>query len=275
MSLQEIKSNIAGCENGIKIAEARLKGNEEKLKHKNLERDAWRVRQNTHNSKHEGERTKREQEIQKWNTRYQAIRDNLAKQRQDGSCAAAGNCGNSNCPSGWVNDGSVHGWQGNCDICLGILCAQTGCRVKCRKPDDVLDREAREGASTTVVKGQGGGVIQTPKPDPYVVPAFTETDPGEVQLDNTPLTIGCCNTVTTIMGSELKDSDIKQQNDCLGNLQNTYQQAEKDAVQKPVPVPVVEKTIDKDTTDTKSMIIIFLVICVLLLILIGVVFFVF
>lgn len=284
MSLQKINNNIAECKKGIEIAEARLKSNNELLKSREKDREAWRNRKNTHNAHHEQERVNRENAIKKWQAKYDQIRDSLSKQRQDGSCAAAWNCGNSNCPSGWINDGSVHGTQGNCDICLGIACAQTGCRVKCRKPDDVLDREAREITASQPLKfpwGEVGLGLGYPKPDKYDPPAFTETEPGDIQLDNTPLTIGCCNNIATILSSDLKDADIQQQSECLGNLQ---QQAGKATPEKsvsnvnqksPVEKSVIEKPVDKDTSSTKSMIIILLIICVLILILIGVGFFVF
>lgn len=78
-------------------------------------------------------------------TWQQASDANLAAirgQRQAGNnCTPAAYCPSSTCNSGWRSDGSVSGSQGNCSICAGKLCANTGCQLQCEPDDNTVNAQ--------------------------------------------------------------------------------------------------------------------------------------
>ena len=136
-----------------------------------------------------------------WDNRKAEFKRSIESERQRGSCAAAWHCANSNCPSGWVNDGSVHGAQGNCPICFMGICADTGCSINCKKADDVVEREATN--QTIREKGQR--------------PAdFSEREPKQedfplTEQNQTSINMNCCSNYMNVTGSAKENIQSCQQ----------------------------------------------------------------
>ena len=211
----ELKKNIAECEKGIAIAAARLKGNEEKIKTREADRLAWRNKRDAAETKWERESRERGKAQEDWERRVnEKAEQKRGDQKKWNSCVATWDC-DAGKHNDWCRNDHGEGWyhsgkDQDCGACGKHGCTQ--CHGICKKDDGLRRREAESEI------GQ--------KPANYNEPRFNQQDPGEVQLDNTPLTIGCCNNQANIIGSELKDTVINQSNNCLSNLKDDVKKAE-------------------------------------------------
>jgi membrane-associated HD superfamily phosphohydrolase len=214
---QKLKSNIAECERGIALADARLKSNAEQIRVREEQRKAWRERRDRANDTWEREKSQRVDAQKAWDRRRDEIAEGKrGEQRHWNNCVATWECDagrhhdwcRNDFGDGWYHDGKDQ----NCGVCGKHGC--TACKGICKKDDGLRRREAENELGR--------------RPDDYNAPRFTENDPGEVQLDTTPLTIGCCNNMTNVIGSQVTSSTIQQSNNCLTNLQSDYKKAEQE-----------------------------------------------
>ena len=136
--------------------------------------------------------------LQNWQKSHDAFQSNLQGKRQNGNCIAAGFCPNSNCASGWQNDGSVSGTQSNCQICAGKLCGNTGCQVQCKLSDDSVNSEMNQWLS------------QNPAPKIPSKPVLNNPNPPSANIQ-------CCNIgISNVSGNNVNISNIQQQ--CSQNI---------------------------------------------------------
>ena len=151
-------------------------------------------------------------QLSQWQQKYNEQKANYESPRQNGGCAPAWTCSNSTCPSGWQNDGSVGGNQGNCSICspsagkIPGICANTGCAVKCRPSDN------------TVTQQMNTWQAQNPPPTQPAKPATTDPNPP------TGNNIQCCSQMfSNIDATSATFSNIQQ--NCTQTITNTINQA--------------------------------------------------
>jgi hypothetical protein len=220
-SAQEIRSNIAKCEEGIKIADARLKSNAEQIRVREEQRKAWRERRDRANQDWENGRAARQREQEGWDRRVQDTTNAKGgEERHWNNCASWDQVGGGR--NHWCSNDFGAGWYHS------HAGGQAGCpkgqgKGICKKDEGLRRREAEH---------EHGG-----RPRNWEEPRFTENDPGEVQLDTTPLTIGCCNNMTNVIGSQVSSSTIQQSNNCLSNLQDELRtkKAEEEALARIPP----------------------------------------
>lgn len=155
-----------------------------------------------------------------WKRRYDTEKSQYANARKDGSCNAASFCPNSNCPSGYTDDGSVTGLQSNCDICVwffGEICTKTGCHKSCKPDDQNLNKHMTDWLESNKEPSE-------PMNEPKI--------PSQPQLNLTPASVSCCANISNIVGSTVTDSQISQLNQCTQSIAKQIDEAESD---KPTP----------------------------------------
>lgn len=195
-------ASACSCQNSSKALDKALKDYDNQLEQYNTQSAAY---------------TKYQNDLQDWQGRYDREKSSFSNQKQGGTCSAGWNCGNSNCPTGWTNDGSVSGAQGNCQICFGIICANTGCSVSCR-PDD-----------QNIANHMSDWVNSNPKPSVVSQPSQPSAPSGN--------NIQCCSQLfQNITANSANFDNIKQQ--CTQQIQNAINDASKPPPQ-PTPTPTV------------------------------------
>lgn len=73
-----------------------------------------------------------------------------------------------------------------------------------------------------------------------VKPVFSEQwppDAAPIVQNQTPVNIACCSNVTNVIGSEITDSVIQQQNNCVQSKRDAVTKAENEAKTPPPPPP--------------------------------------
>ncbi len=224
-SSEAIKIAMAACEKGVAALEARVKTNGALVEAKEKERLAWSEQQNTHNTNCNNETTNRQTAQRSWDDRRTEIynsKNNEEQNVRNRSC--------SNFQGSWCQNDYGNGWEHKRNDTDWANCGY----VVCKKTHDQKMNEA-----TSQVSNERGG-----RPGDYVCPAFRDY-PGDAQLDTSPITVGCCANQTNIIGSELKDTAIQQQNNCLSNLQNDLNAAQKAEAEKKTAEAAAQKAEDE------------------------------
>ena len=153
---------------------------------------------------------------QTWNANKQVQINTLNAERRDGSCAAAGDCGSSNCNSGWTSDGSIHGNTDNCNICFLRICAKTGCKVSCTRTANQTNSDLQPWLDSN--------------PQPTV--------PVQPQQPNAPsgFNIQCCTQLFTgVDATNVNFSNIQQQ--CNQTIQKQISSATAPVTPPPATPP--------------------------------------
>lgn len=198
-SAQDIKNAMEACQKGIKVLEARVATNSELVKARDTSYNEWRASKDAHQTNCNNEREERNRKREEWETNFNNEK-NARKgdtEHHDGACGSFRGCSSGFYETEyWYDAGS---WK---------------CNRKCRRRDEDAERIARDKYGN--------------KPGEYECQPFPEEEPGQAQLDTTPITVGCCANSTNIIGSDLQDVTITQQNSCLSNLQNEYDKKKKD-----------------------------------------------
>jgi hypothetical protein len=178
MSAADAKKALDACEEGIKLLAAQQVANQALVDSDNANRIAWEGRRNTANANWSAGDLARKKAQAEWQHRFdQSKIERINKQ-----------CGQTGCDSGWVrlDTPECHKDKGKASYAV------------CQRTDDT----AREHA---------GG----PKPPDFNDPGFSEGEPGKSAQNTTPINIACCANVATVIGSDVKDTMITQQNSCL------------------------------------------------------------
>lgn len=202
-SSEAIKAAMESCQKGIQLLEARVKQNGALTSAKEEERKGWQGRKTTHETNCNNTRNERNNQRADWNRRYNEEKNARRgdKERRSGACGSVPGC-----PSGFHETSSWYDW-GN-----------WSCNRECTRTDGDADRVARERVGA--------------EPSEHHCQPFPEAWPGDAQLDTTPITLGCCANQTNVIGSNLNDSSIQQNNNCLSSLQDDYRikKAEEEAL---------------------------------------------
>ena len=210
-SAESIKRAMAACENGIKALEARVKTNGELVKARDTEYNTWRSRKDAAEEKWNRENSDRQNAQNEWERRVKdKAEEKRGEQRRWNNCTPTWDA-DAGKHDDWCRNDIGDGWYHAGKECGKGPCGfwnQGSCKGICKKDDGLRRREAEKEIGA--------------RPANYNEPRFSQQEPGQAQLDTTPITVGCCANQTNIIGSELKDSTINQQNNCLSNMQNEY-----------------------------------------------------
>jgi len=214
-SADAIKVAMDSCQKGIETLQARVKQNGELTAAKERERREWNTQKGAHEHKCNVDRGNTESSQRDWDNRrndiYNSKNDEEQKVR-NGSC--------SNFQGHWCQNDFGNGWEHKRNDTNWANCGH----VVCKKTHDQKMHEANDQTS----RERGG------RPGNFHCPGFPKPWPGDAQLDTTPITVGCCANQTNVIGSQLTDSSIQQNNNCLSSLQDDYRikKAEEEALAK-------------------------------------------
>lgn len=203
MSAEDAKRALKACEDGIALLTAQQKANQALVDDYNKNLTAWQARKNTADDKWTRENSDRIKAQEQWDANVNAKAE---QKRNDSSnwnnCVvwnetSAGKhddwCRNDKGDSGWYHAGQD-----------GAGCAWGWGKGVCKKNDDLRLREA---------KSELG-----PRPANYQEPKFSETKPTESAQNQTAINVACCANTLNVVGSQVTDSNIQQQNDCAKDL---------------------------------------------------------
>ena len=224
--MSQLKETLEECKKGIELLRARVKTNGALVEDRNTRYKAWEARRDAANNKWNEENTNRQNAQRDWDNRKNEIRNHLLAEDKWMGC---GGCG--------TNRGCDGGYQFNRNEMCGGLCQSV-----CRRNWDTAERDA-----DNWIRGERGH-----RPGNYNEPKFSEGAPDPAQLDTTPITVGCCANQTNVIGSELTDSTITQNNNCLSSLQSKYDKAEEDAAKKKKEEDAAKKKAEEDAAKNKA-----------------------
>lgn len=185
MSVADAKAALEACQIGIDEAKALRLSNQVLVEfyNKNV-KDVYTKREIYQNAKKE-----REIKQTEWDNNRSRIYIAKGKERQstrNGGCVSRESWCKNDYGDGWEDDGQIDHW---------------GCEKKrnCKKTHDTKINEANDEV------GARPGNYNEPWPQ----------DAANVVQNNTAINISCCANVFNVVGSELSDNNIIQQNECL------------------------------------------------------------
>ena len=206
MSAADAKAALKACEQGIALIIAQQKSNAALVADYNARSaDVTAKRDAYNNAKRDRENVQRD-----WDNRKNDIANAKRGESRDTWKHEAFNSNGD-----WCNN-EISGWEDDGDRDVGWV--DGGCcrhRRRCKKGGGLVDREANE--QTTNEKGGRPGNYNEPWPN----------DAAPVTQNQTPINIACCANTTNIVGSQITDSTISQQNNCLQNKKDAVTAAEK------------------------------------------------
>jgi len=200
---------LDACKKGIALLTAQQKTNKALVDDYNTRLTAWEARRDAANTVRNANKTSRQNAQTDWDNRKQNHKNDALKERQNAGCGACGT--NPGCPSGWE-------WAGRHGCGWGNM----GCENECKRSDAEANAEAN--------RRTGGS-----RPEVYDDPPFSEGKPTESAQNQTPINIACCENTLNVIGSEVTETNITQQNECKADL-------EKKASAPPTPPPTSAPT---------------------------------
>lgn len=193
-AIKAAKQAFDNCTKGIEMMTATRAGNQAivdshnaKIREYDSAIAAWRSR-----------KQERETAQATWDRNYRAKMDSKAQERNQ----TGEGCG---VHEGWCTNDHGGGWEADHKAVNWANCG----RVVCRKTQAQRDNETRAELGA--------------RPD-----NFTEAQPiapGEPSQNQTSLNLSCCGNVTQIVASQVKDSDIAQENKCKSDLEKQLNKA--------------------------------------------------
>ena len=190
------KLAMDNCNSGLDQIKAMIRSNQSLVDDFNSRHSAWESKRDTANALWNTKNTARQNDQSNWDNDYNNI---LRSKQQEVHNAGCGGCGtNPGCASGWHESGH-HGcgfWNGQCER-------------ECMQNDDTARNNAR------TQKGNN-------RPSNYNEPQFSDTEPTMPAENTTNVSIHCCSDVQNIIGSQITNSDLTQQNDCASKLKKDY-----------------------------------------------------
>jgi hypothetical protein len=214
-SSDAIKAAMESCQKGIETLQARVRQNGELTAAKERERGEWNTQKGAHEHKCNVDRGNTQAAQRDWDNRRNDIFNSKNDEEQkvrNGSC--------SNFQGHWCQNDFGNGWEHKRNDTNWANCGH----VVCKKTHDQKMHEANDQTS----RERGG------RPGDFHCPGFPRPWPEDAQLDTTPITVGCCANQTNVIGSQLNDSSISQNNNCLSSLQDDFRikKAEEEALAK-------------------------------------------
>lgn len=191
MSVADAKAALDACQNGIALMTAQQKSNQVLVNDYNRRHLAWEARRNTANQVRNQNKINRQNAKDDWDNRRQNNKNEAANDRENAGCGLCGS--NPRCRADWA-------WVGS------HRCAWLGsqCENECRRTSENVEAEAD--------RRTGGS-----EPHVYDDPPFSEGEPAPSQQNTTPINISCCANVLNVVGSDVNQTQINQQNDCLSS----------------------------------------------------------
>ena len=204
------KAAMEACKESVGILNAMVKSNQAILETYNKEHQKWITTNNAANKIWEQNDSTNRGKQKDWDDRRDANYNAKKSEIKDGDCGFAINV--PMCPDVW-GEVSRHACKFNCVNFgfLGTACTD-GMYKKCQKSDDASMREA-----TVLTVSQLGN-----RPANYNVARYSAINKEPQQQDykqnESNVDVKCCSNVANIVGSDVTDSVIKQQNDCMSDL---------------------------------------------------------
>ena len=218
MSVADAKAALKACEDGIALIRAQQKANQVLV-------DDYNKRTQDVQSKRDkyGVEKKAREDVQRdWDKRKTDIFNGNQEEKRWNSCVATWDC-DAGKHDDWCRNDFGDGWyhsgkDQNCGACGKHGCTQ--CHGICKKTDDKRWQEASD--QTARERGGRPGDYNEPWPN----------DAAAIEQNKTPVDIACCANVATIVGSQITDSTLTQQNNCLQSKKDAVTAAEKAAAEK-------------------------------------------
>lgn len=202
MSVADARAALQACENGVALITAQQRSNQALVDNDNQRRRAWEERRNIFNTTRNRNKNARENAQRDWDNRYNEwYRDR--RNIFNAGCGLVGS--NPGCPSGSNDVGHDGCWTN----CVGSWCT-AGHNRRCQRTEETSRTESIN--NTNRERG--------PRPDNFNEPEFSEIEPRPSAQNQTPINITCCANVTSVIGSQVTDSTIEQQNNCLQTKRN-------------------------------------------------------
>ena len=202
MSVADAKAALKACEDGIALITAQQKSNQVLTDDYNDKLRAWESRRNAANNEWDRLNTQRQNSQRDWDNRFKDILRRWADEKVNAGC---GGCGtNPGCWSGWREVGQ-HG--------CGWLNGQ--CEHECRRNGDLAQSE-----TFNQIKREKGD-----RPGDYNEPKFSEGKPEPPAQNLTSIDLACCANVSNIVGSQVDQTIINQQNNCLQDKRSEIEKA--------------------------------------------------
>ena len=257
--VEDAKRALKACEDGIALITAQQKSNQALVDDYN-KRTIEVV--NAQNTWGKNKKIREDSQIS-WDNKKKEIYDNNQEEKLWLHCTSTFD--NDDKRNKWCINDFGQGWEysRNNRKCDQVRpCSLGFCKGFCQKTDVKRWDEAVK----QVIKEIG------PRPANYNEPKPQNV--AEIKQNQTPINIACCAATTNIIGSEVTNSTITQENNCLQNKKSELNQALQSKLQSELQYqPTVQSELqsklqselqsqEKDKKN-KMMIIIFIIMCVI------------
>lgn len=202
-------ATLQECKRGIDQLTAVLDANQKLMDHYN---QVDLVEYKTYSNDYDARNKNFKNNLDEWQTKYKNEKDSYNLVRVNGSCNPAWFCANSNCPTGYTDDGTVTGSHGNCNV-PGF--GETGCAKSCQPDETKVNVHMNLWESGLITFF--GKIPPNPKPTFTEIKKPTPTVPG---INTTPIQINCCANISTVVGSTVSDTQLTQINKCSEEVNN-------------------------------------------------------
>jgi hypothetical protein len=254
---------MKSCQDGVKILATIVTSNTEIVTNYNNKLIEWGSKKTEHNKVENGNKTWRDDQQNIWDNERDTIKDELAKEKK----WAGRGCNNApGCPGGWqTSNYHIYGWSGR-NVCNEF---ENECKRTNQTSKDDADTEMRK---------------RRPRPSDYNISNFSEEEPKRGQQISSDGNLICCSNISNIVGSNITDSTISQENSCketsksiIKNLEKEYSQKRKEedenkikieASQKEVNIAQLESGRESDNTIMYISIAVAVCICSIILVLV-------
>jgi hypothetical protein len=219
MSVADAKRALAACEDGVKIIQATQKSNQVLIDDYNNRHKEWEAKKNASNTTWEANNKARQDAQTAWDRKKQDFFNGNQESKWWNNCSPTWEA-DSGKHDDWCRNDFGDGWYHSGKVCGQDPCGfwnQGSCKGICSKTDNKRWNEATQ--STIREKGN--------RPDNYNDPRFSDSEPRTPEQNKTSFSLACCSNITNVIGSDITDATIKQQNDCLSSKQSAVTAAEK------------------------------------------------
>ena len=203
MSAEDAKIALKACEEGIALMKAQQKANQVLVDDYNKNLTAWEAKKSTADTTWASENSTRIKAQEQWDANVSAKAEEKRKDEQIWNNCAIWDETSAGKHTNWCVNDKGEGWYHSGQA------GQAGCpkgqgKGMCKKDDALRLREA---------KSELGA-----RPVNYQEPKFSETKPTTPSQNQTAINVACCANVLNVVGSDVTDSNIQQQNDCAKDL---------------------------------------------------------
>lgn len=188
MSVADSKAALDACQNGIDLMTAQQKSNQTLVNDYNLRHKAWEARRNTADNTWNQANTNRQNDQRSWDNKFS---EHKSAHLNDEIWT---DCNTNSCPADYSKY-LDHSYCWNDGI------------NKYKQKCGISDQHAIYLATKEVGN----------RPPDYNTPKFSEGEPSPSQQNTTPINISCCANVLNVVASDVTQTNINQQNDCLSS----------------------------------------------------------